>query len=332
VSVARRLLDSIESPLHVDDHEIVATAKIGISLWPDDASDVGVVVQNAATAVRTAKGAPGSVYCFFDASMNQKAERRYLIESQMRGALERGEFELHYQPKRCLRTGAIAGAEALFRWKNPQLGFVSPAESIPIAEETGLILEIGRWVVRTACAQAQAWQAAGVSVSNVSVNASIRQFREPGFAVQVQRTLLETGLPAEALEIEVTESFLADNAPAVIGELEALRRGGVRIALDDFGTGFSSLGYLRHLPFDVLKVDRAFVVDVANDPRSAALMASILEMARALGKQTVVEGVETPEQLAVLTQQGWDLIQGYVFSKPLPALEFEALLRSHAAS
>jgi len=169
-------------------------------------------------------------------------------------------------------------------------------------------------------------------VSNVSVNASIRQFREPGFAVQVQRTLLETGLPAEALEIEVTESFLADNAPAVIGELEALRRGGVRIALDDFGTGFSSLGYLRHLPFDVLKVDRAFVVDVANDPRSAALMASILEMARALGKQTVVEGVETPEQLAVLTEQGWDLIQGYVFSKPLPALEFEALLRSHAAS
>jgi EAL domain-containing protein (putative c-di-GMP-specific phosphodiesterase class I) len=288
-----------------------------------------MVVQNAATAARTAKSSPGSAYCFFDASMNQKAERRYQLERLMRGALERGEFQLHYQPKRCLRTGAIAGAEALFRWKNDELGFVSPAEAIPVAEETGMILEIGRWVVQTACAQTHAWRSAGIALPNVSVNASIRQFREPGFAVQVQRVLLETGLPAEVLEVEVTESFLADNASAVVMELEALRRAGVRVAIDDFGTGFSSLGYLRHLPFDVLKIDRAFVVDIADDPRSAALMASVLEMARALGKETVVEGVETQPQLDLLTAQGWDYIQGYVFSKPLPVPDFEALVRSH---
>jgi len=274
-----------------------------------------------------AKGAGGNGYRLYDHSMNAAAFERLTLENGLRRALERGEFLLYYQPQIEIQSGAIAGAEALLRWRHPELGLVPPDRFIPLAEETGLILPIGEWVLRTACAQALAWRRAGLPPVRVAVNLSARQFRDETLAESIAQALRLAELDPQGLGLEITESVIMQNASGTVNTLQELKRMGLSISVDDFGTGYSSLSYLKRFPIDVLKIDRSFVRDLATNPDDAAIASAIIAMAKSLKLDTVAEGVETEEQLAILRQYGCRLVQGFLFSKALPAEEFEVLLR-----
>lgn len=331
--MAQRLLDAISKPMTFNGQEIVITASIGISVFPSDGQEAAQLLKNAHTALSRAKAEGKNTYQFFTAEMNTVALNRLILESQLRKVLERDELSLYYQPQVELPTGRIIGMEALLRWQHPELGFVSPALFVPVAEEMGLIIPIGEWVLRTACVQNKAWQEAGLPPVRVSVNVSSRQFQQPNLLQVIQNALAETGLNPIYLELELTESMLMeenrDQKDSVFAILSELQAQGVHIAIDDFGTGYSSLSYLKRFPLDTLKVDRSFVQDISTNPDDAALTTAIIAMAHSLRLTVVAEGVETAAQLAFLQQRQCEIIQGYFFSPPIPVKEMTKLLQQN---
>jgi diguanylate cyclase (GGDEF)-like protein/PAS domain S-box-containing protein len=324
--VARKVLESLAEPVELGGHRLQVTPSIGICTFPADGEDVDTLMRNADTAMYHAKQAGRNTYQFFTAAMTEAVQRRLRLESDLRAALERDEFVVHFQPQLDLRSGAIVGFEALVRWRHPQRGMVPPAEFIPVAEEAGLIGAIGERVLRRACAQASAWRRAGHDRLQLAVNCSARQFQDERFVARVESILLEAGLPAARLELEITESIVMRRTEDVNARLLELERMGVRISIDDFGTGYSSLSYLKRLSIHQLKIDRSFVRDIGTDPDDAAIVNAIIAIAHTLGLKVVAEGVETPGQLAYLRAAGCDLGQGYLFSAPLPAEEVGRLL------
>jgi len=326
-TVARRILQAVAEVHLVDKRDLHITASIGISIYPDDGGDAETLIKNADTAMYQAKEEGRQSYKFFKPAMNVRAVERQSIEAGLRRALKRNEFVLHYQPKVDLATGLISGAEALVRWNHPTRGLVRPAQFIPIAEDSGLILPIGNWVLREACAQARAWQDAGLPVTTMAVNVSAMQLRDKDFLIGLFAILRETGLDARSLELELTESVLMKQPDSTAAILQTVRERGVQVALDDFGTGYSSLSYLRKYPIDALKIDQSFVshIDAAGD--DASIVTAVISMARSLNLRVVAEGVETSEQLAFLQTHRCDQAQGYLFSKPVPPQNFAKLLR-----
>jgi len=326
--VAQKVLDSLSEPVTINGHELKVTPSVGICAYPHDGEDVETLMRNADTAMYYAKQMGRNNFQFFTQAMNDAAQERLLLENDLRHAVERGEFTLHFQPLLDVKTGAILGLEALVRWRHPQRGMVPPSEFVPAAEETGLIGPIGEWVLSRACAQARAWQVAGYAQLQVSVNCSAQQFQHEAFVETVGRILRETGLPAACLELEITESVIIHHSEEVIARFQALDDMGVRISIDDFGIGYSSLSYLKRFAVHQLKIDQSFVRDIHSDPDDAAIVSAIIAVAHSLGLEVVAEGVETAEQLAFLRSLGCDAAQGYYFSRPLPPEEFEKMLAS----
>ena len=326
--VAQKVLDSLSEPVAIDGHELKVTPSIGICAYPHDGEDVETLMRNADTAMYHAKQMGRNNYQFFTQAMTDAARQRLLLENDLRYAVERGEFVLHYQPQLDLKTGGIVGFEALVRWRHPQRGMVPPSEFIPAAEETGLIGPIGEWVLREACSQARVWHKAGAPQLQVAVNCSAQQFQREGFVETVGRILRDTGMPALRLELEITESVIIQHSDEVNARFQALGDMGVRISIDDFGTGYSSLSYLKRLAIHQLKIDQSFVRDISSDPDDAAIVSAIIAIAHSLDLDVVAEGVETSEQLAYLRSLGCDAAQGYLFSKPLAAEEFGRMLDS----
>jgi EAL domain-containing protein (putative c-di-GMP-specific phosphodiesterase class I) len=300
------------------------TASIGISLFPEDGRDPGELIQKADLAVNHAKKQGRGQYHFFSEELDAAARLRLELEKGLRKALQLDRLFVEFQPQVELGQNHVVGVEALARWKDPTRGLIPPDQFIPVAEESGLIIQIGEWVLRAACSQARDWVSAEGVPLRVAVNVSARQLTDVLFTEKVERTLSEVGLRADRLELEITESTLLHHPEAAIAAIQRLRSMGVRISIDDFGTGYSSLSALRQLPVSTLKIDRSFVRDVAEDPAGAKITMAAVALGRALGLETVAEGVETPEQLAFLRSCGCDLVQGFLFSRPLGA---EALQR-----
>jgi EAL domain-containing protein (putative c-di-GMP-specific phosphodiesterase class I) len=293
-----------------------------------DGEDAETLIKNADTAMYHAKENGRNNFQYFTAEMNVKVVARQSLEASLRRALEREEFLLHYQPKVNLNTGEITSVEALIRWQHPDRGLVSPAEFVPIAEDSGLILPIGRWVLREACRQARAWQDAGLPPIPTAVNVSYAEFRKPSFVEGVQTTLKETGLEARYLELELTEGVLMDDAKFTASVLQELKGMGIRLAADDFGTGYSSLSYLREFPIDILKIDRSFINQITADCDGSTIVDAIISMGKSLKHVVVAEGIETQEQRAYLQAHHCQEGQGYLFSRPLPAAQFAVLLQT----
>jgi diguanylate cyclase (GGDEF)-like protein/PAS domain S-box-containing protein len=325
--VAQKINDALARPFDLDGHRTFISASIGITLYPADATDPATLNMNADAAMYRAKEAGRNTYRFFTREMNERAMQRMQMEASMRRALERGEFLLHYQPKVDLASGAICGMEALLRWAHPKKGLVSPAEFVPVLEETGLIVPAGEWVTREACRQIAAWQQAGLEAPHVAVNLSARQFRQKNLEEMVRAILAETGVAPALLQFEITESLLMNDPDGAVRTLLALRNAGVLLSVDDFGTGYSSLAYLKHFPLDALKIDRAFISDIVTNPGDASITLAVISLAHSLKLKVVAEGVETEAQLDLLTRYACDQMQGYYFSRPVAAAEMGAMLR-----
>jgi diguanylate cyclase (GGDEF)-like protein/PAS domain S-box-containing protein len=325
---ARRMLQAVAEAHTIDGHDLHVTTSIGVSVYPDDGSDAETLIKNADTAMYQAKENGRQSYRFFKPAMNVRAVERQSIEESLRRALERKELALHYQPKINIQTGAVTGAEALIRWTHPTRGPVSPAQFIPVAEDCGLILPIGGWVLREACEQARAWADAGLPAMTMAVNVSAMEFREENFLEGLFAILSETGLDPRSLELELTESVLMKRAESAASILQSLRDRGVQVAIDDFGTGYSSLSYLRKFPVDALKIDQSFVRQISTAGDDAAIVTAVIGMARSLKLRVVAEGVETQEALEFLRAQRCDEAQGYYFSRPVPPRQFASLLRA----
>jgi diguanylate cyclase (GGDEF)-like protein len=327
-TVAQKILETLALPYPLEEHEIFSGASIGISIFPVDGDSMEEMLRTADTAMYHAKTSGRNGYQFFTNSMNIASRRFVALERGLRRALEHHELVLHYQPQVELREGRIVGMEALLRWQSAEFGMVSPAEFIPVAEDAGLIVAIGAWVLETACRQAKQWLDAGYPHLCVAVNLSARQFRDRHFIDHLERTLSETGLPTHMLELELTESIMIEDTDAVMKILARIKAMGIRISIDDFGTGYSSLSYLRRFPIGMLKIDQSFVRIVPHDADGAAIVRAIIHMAHGLRLNVIAEGVETPEQLAFLLHHGCDEIQGYLFSKPLTVDEMSAWLHA----
>jgi diguanylate cyclase (GGDEF)-like protein/PAS domain S-box-containing protein len=325
--VAQKMLEAFSHPLLVQGREIHLTCSIGVSLCPEDGQSADALIGNADVAMYRAKDTGRNACQFFTREMSEATQRRVEIETELRSAIARGQLHLAYQPKVGLATGRISGCEALLRWTHPQLGSVSPARFIPVAEESGLILPIGDWVLRTACAQNKAWQSAGVPPLAVSVNLSARQFLQPDVVAWVMSVLGETGLAPECLELELTESLIAQDVDKAIANLMRLKEAGVRLSIDDFGSGYSSLSHLRRFRVDTLKIDQSFIRNMDRDVDDATIALAVIALAHNLRMTAVAEGVETETQLRLLRLNRCDEIQGYYFSKPVPGAEIEAMLR-----
>jgi diguanylate cyclase (GGDEF)-like protein len=325
--VAKKLLATLDSPFNLRGLELFVTASIGITVYPRDDAHTEALLKNAEAAMARVKQQGGNGYQYYESEMNAQAMERLTLESRLRRALERNEFVLHYQPKVGLAIGGrVCGVEALVRWQPKDAEPVSPMQFIPILEDTGLIVPVGEWILRSACACNRAWQDAGLPRMRMAVNLSARQFRDAGLADTVERVLRDTGLAPEWLELEITESMLMDDSGRTNDVLQRLNTLGVHLTIDDFGTGYSSLGYLKRLPIGTLKIDRSFVKDATTSASDAALVHSIIAMAHGLGLRVVAEGVETPDQALFLREQACDEMQGYFFSRPLPAADLRALL------
>ncbi len=326
--VANKILASFASSFVIDGHELFVTPSIGISISPDDGTDAKTLLRHADSAMYHAKDSGRNRFEFFAAEMNAKISKRLALDTALRVALERGEFLLHYQPQVDLRTRHIVGAEALVRWNHPQRGLIPPDEFIPLTEETGMIVPLGEWVLRTACRQLKQWHVAGFADCRMAVNLSARQFRDHNIGDMVQRVLTETELEAKFLELEITESLLLkSNISGMDLILAELRKQGLSLSMDDFGIGYSSLSYLHRYPFTILKIDRSFVRDISAGSSAAAIVRAVIAMAHNLGMKVVAEGVELDAQLSFLTEHNCDAMQGFLFSKPVTAEAFEQLLR-----
>ncbi|MGH8666303.1 MAG: GGDEF/EAL domain-containing response regulator [Burkholderiales bacterium] len=329
--VARRIRLAMQGPLLVEGHELFVTPSIGIAVFPGDGADAATLLKNAEVAMYHAKQQGAAEAEFYRKELNVRSLERLTLENALRRALERNELELYYQPKIAILTGHIAGAEALLRWNHPELGMVSPAEFIPIAEECGLIVDIGDWVLRTACEQAARWERAGHPPLNISVNVSRPQLAQNRLIDVLALLQRSTRLARNRIVLELTESFLMDDAEASIRMLGALREMGMALSLDDFGTGYSSLAYLKRFPLDELKIDRSFIHAVPHSPADAAIVQTIIVLARSLGLRVVAEGVETEAQLRYLAELGCDEYQGFLYSRPVPVAQFELLRRERLA-
>jgi diguanylate cyclase (GGDEF)-like protein/PAS domain S-box-containing protein len=325
--IAEKILRSIRMPQLLGDQEMHVTASIGIVVHPGDGTGAEALLQNADSAMYEAKNRGRNNYQFYRSELNSSASERLSIESDLRQAIERREFELHYQPIMNLRTGAVAGVEALLRWQHPALGLVLPDRFISIAEESGLIVPIGHWVLREACGQAKSWQEAGFSNLRLAVNISTVELRSKEFVAGVRAILSATDFDPQRLELELSEAFLMQDSKSTAIVLGAIKGLGVSLALDDFGTGYSSLSYMRRFPIDTLKVDRSFVHDLTMDAGDASVVSAIINMGRSLHMRVVAEGVEAEDQLEFLTQQGCSEAQGQHFSRPLTAAEFAEWIR-----
>ncbi len=319
---AQRVLAIAERPYAIDGHEIHSTLSVGISVYPDDGDDVEGIIKCADAAMYSAKDHGRNNVQFFTPNINERLLERFRLEGRLRGALARGEFFLMYQPKIDLPSGKIVGAEALVRWQDPERGLVSPAQFIPVAEESGLIIPLGKWILAEVCRQNRAWQDAGYPPQVIAVNLSSVQFVRTGFLQEVQDVLREHAMDARYLELEITETALLRDIDRTASVLRSLKELGVSISLDDFGTGYSSLSFLKRFPIDIIKVDQSFVRDIIEDPDDAAIVSAVIGMAKSLKRKVVAEGVETAEQLHWLRAQGCDQMQGYYFSKPLRAQDF----------
>lgn len=325
-ALAERILRQFHEPFFVEGHEFFITATIGISLYPQDGQTVDEIERNSNTAMVHAKLNGGNQFQFYLPEMNRRSVERLMMENSIRRALDKEEFDVYYQPQVDLSTGRIMGMEALIRWKHPEKGMISPGTFIPLAEETGLILRIGDWVLRRACSQMKAWHDAGFPRVPVSVNLSPRQFVKMDLAESIQKILRETGLEPEWLELEITESVLMQNSEANIAVLRNLRNIGIRISIDDFGTGYSSLGYLKKFPIDCLKIDQSFIRDMTKSREDAAIATAIISLAHNLNMRVIAEGIETEEQAMFLRSQRCNAMQGYLFSPPVPADQCVVLL------
>ncbi|MBS1191243.1 MAG: hypothetical protein H6R10_3035 [Rhodocyclaceae bacterium] len=320
--VSQKIIDQVGEPYRFESHELHTTPSIGISIYPDDGEDIETLMKNADAAMYHAKGLGRNNYQFYAQEMNAAASERLRLESRLRLAMATSaDFSLCYQPQIDLVTGHIVGFEALIRWDDSELGRVPPDRFIPVAEEIGLICYIGSWVLHTACQQARAWLDEGLAFGRVAVNVSPQQFRQPRFADLVRTILAETGLPAAALELEITESTLMETADTAVSILNELKEVGVALAVDDFGTGYSSLAYLKRFPIDCLKIDRSFVLDIESDPSDAAIAIAVIALAHSIGLQVVAEGVETEGQRDFLSRYACDRVQGYLYCRPVPAPE-----------
>ncbi len=327
-TVAEKILEALSKPFRVEGPDLYVTTSIGIAMYPDDADNANILLKQADSAMYQAKEAGRNNFKFYSDEMSVRANRRLLLESHLRSALERGEFLLNYQPQIDARDGRIVGAEALLRWNHPKLGAVNPMEFIPILEDIGLISEVGEWVLRAACRQLREWNAASSYPMRIAVNISGRQFSDASLKNQVCSILDEVGLDHELLELEITESVLMQDDKATMENLHELHSMGMKLSIDDFGTGYSSLSYLKRFPVDCLKIDRSFVRDITTDPDDATIVSAIIAMAHRLSLEVVAEGVETRAQLEYLQQSHCDIVQGYFYSPPVPAEEFSELLSS----
>jgi len=327
-TTSNRMLRAVAEAHSIDGHDLFVTTSIGVSVYPDDGRDAETLIKNADTAMYQAKESRQQSYQFFKPAMNVRAVERQSIEENLRRALERKEFALHYQPRINLRTGEITGAEALIRWTHPVRGPIPPGQFIPVAEACGLILPIGHWVLREACRQARAWLEAGLSLSTMAVNISALQFRDENFLDEIVGALEDTGLDPGSLELELTESVLMKHAESTEATLKTLRARGVQLTVDDFGTGYSSLSYLRKFPIDALKIDQSFVRQITTTPDETTIVSAVIAMGRSLKLRVVAEGVETPEELAFLQAHNCDEAQGYYFSRALPSDRFAQLLET----
>jgi diguanylate cyclase (GGDEF)-like protein/PAS domain S-box-containing protein len=326
-SVVNKVREELRAPFHLKGHEIPVTASIGIALYPDDDTVPDTLINYADTAMYRAKQAGRDSYRFFTAEMNTEVLARLELETALRKAVENGEFVLHYQPKVRLSDGRVCGLEALLRWQRPGHGLISPLAFISTLEDTGMIIRVGKWVIASACQQIAQWQRSGIGPIQVSVNVSARQYHEDELWTDVIRALTDNGVAAHLLELELTESSLMVNTERTIASLQTLRDLGVKVSIDDFGTGYSSLSYLRRFQIDKLKIDIAFIREVAVNSEDAAIVLTIIHLAHSLNLDVIAEGVETDEQLAFLRRNGCDQIQGYLFSPPLGVLAIEQLLR-----
>jgi len=328
VSVATNIHTVFARPITVGDQALHTSASIGIAIYPDDGENTESLIQNADTAMYQAKAQGHSHYQFFAPFMNEQARGKLALENTLRGALERDEFQLYYQLICDLRTGAIASVEALIRWESPGQGLVPPDKFIPIAEETGVIVQIGDWVIRQACRDLAGWQSQNLAPPRVSINISPRQLRQPGLAACIRTIIQDAGISASQLEFEVTESALMDNPDMAACILSELKNMGLGIVIDDFGTGYSSLAYLKKFPIDKLKIDRSFVRDLLSDNNDREITLAVISLSHNLGLQVTAEGVEVQEQLDFLRQHGCDYAQGYFFSRPMPPDAFQSFLAS----
>ncbi|WP_317205053.1 putative bifunctional diguanylate cyclase/phosphodiesterase [Janthinobacterium sp.] len=326
-AVARKILAALAAPFGLDSHQLYVSASIGVSLYPVDAQDAQTLTRSADTAMYHAKNRGKNCYAAFVPEMELRAQKRLAMEANLRKALERGELHLHYQPQIDLRSGRIVGVEALTRWTCAELGPVSPVEFIPVAEESGIIVPLGRWVLQSACRQAAAWRAAGLldSIEHVAVNLSACQTRDAGLMDDIQAILAETALPVGLLELEITEGVLMENVHANLELMQRFQDAGIHLSIDDFGTGYSSMAYLKRFPIDQLKIDRSFVHDLPGDGEPIAT--AIIAMAHSLNLTVVAEGVETQRQADFLRRAGCDIVQGFLYARPMPAEQLTALLR-----
>jgi diguanylate cyclase (GGDEF)-like protein len=326
-STARAIKEVLDQAFVFDDQELFISSSIGISLFPFDGHDTPTLLKNAGAALQRTKEEGGNSYQFYTSGGTTHALKQLVLESNMRPGLERGEFLVEYQPQVAIKDFQLVGMEALVRWQHPTLGLLKPSEFVSLAEESGLIIPIGDWVMRTACAQNRSWQDAGLEPMRLSINFSARQFQQPTFIESVAEILKESRLDPMWLEFELTEGSVMKDPETAIEKLHELRRMGIRIAIDDFGTGYSSLSYLKRFPIDSLKIDKSFVADLCTDEDDAAIVAAIVTLGHALGLTVIAEGVETAEQLERLASIGCDVLQGFLFSKSLSTEEFHELLK-----
>lgn len=322
-----RIRDTMREPFQLGGQSTAMTASIGIALYPSDGDDAHGLIKHANTAMHRAKKVGRDTYRFYTAQMNEEASARLAMETALRDAVKQEAFELFYQPKISLADGCVCGLEALLRWPRAGQANVSPAVFVPMLERLGLITRVGNWVITRVCKQIADWQRAGEGPFQVAVNVSGHQIIEGDLIASIRQALIDHRIDPHWLEIELTESSLMENTSHTIASLQTLQQLGVKVSIDDFGTGYSSLAYLRRFPIDKLKIDIAFIREVTSNPQDAAIARTIIELAHSLNLQVIAEGVETPEQLAFLTANGCDQVQGYLFSRPLPIRELEDFLR-----
>lgn len=327
--VANRIQEAFKDAFNINGNEIFITTSIGMATYPNDGDDVESLLKHANTAMNHVKRNGGNGYHYFTEEMNARAMQRMQMETRLRRAIERDELVLYYQPKVDIGSGDVIGAEALIRWNSAELGMISPLDFIPLAEDTGLIIPIGEWVLHTAARQIAAWQSLGMSDLCVAVNLSSRQFRSGSLQKTIENAVTDAGIEPRLLELEITESLILQETLSILKTLTGLKESGFSLSMDDFGTGYSSLSYLQRFPIDTLKIDRSFIREIPARHDNSAITTTIIAMARSLGLKTVAEGVETVEQLAFLQQRGCDAFQGFLFSKPVPAEDFAALVLDH---
>jgi len=329
-AAARKILASFAAPFDADGQECFITASIGVATYPQDGAEAETLLQRADAAMGRVKESTRNGYCFFTEEMNARTAAKLQLSIDLRRALERAEFELHYQPKVRLADGAVVGLEALLRWRHPERGLVPPAQFVPTLEDTGMILAVGDWVIGEACRQLRRWADEGLAPLPIAVNVSPRQFERGDLQAAIERHVQANAVPPALLELELTESCLMSDPEDAARQLQRLRDAGLRISVDDFGTGYSSLAYLTRLPLSALKIDRGFVDAAISDPHSAAIVQLVIDRARRRRVDVVAEGIETPEHVGFLRRHGCELGQGYLFGRPAPADAIASLLRARA--